>query len=571
MKRLIIILDVNKELIGIQYDGVDYKREGQEDEVEFLYRVKQSNKEINEAIKNKNYAVYIKKEYEASKLNTKQEAGKLDTEIEEPKKPQTIENKEVPKKANGKGTLAIVLALLAIAGSAIAIHKSNKAKVAEPQAISIENLLGLSEEQIANMTYEDLAKYLEEGKQRETFDAINNFQKEFNNNLGKDQELYLTAEELIAFQIMANSETYNAETMAKIFGSLIDVPNIEKNYEQFLKVMYSYYMTTTESSGISTLFANEDCQKLVDTYEKLIISYNKSTNAQTKQKYGKEIVNFLKEFASQGKYEKLYQEYPEAASYILQTGKFFTNVNGIINQSDNKTITEMGSKATCTLYSYVETAGQYIIVHGVGDNNYALEIAPEVLNNRNIEKDAKREIYGIDNKAQQNKSNANNKKQTNNKKPEPEKDKNTVEHKTETVTREEAIEDFGKQEVEDQEDDAKKQTEKDNKAEEQRAEDLQKGYNDIYQQAYEHAAQTGESLEVEIPEGSEAYQEGFKKAIEEATKDAQEEYEARVQAVEALNTQAEAMAASVNSETQVEEEIEVEENIDKGNARVKKA
>ena len=93
-----------------------------------------------------------------------------------------------------------------------------------------------------------------------------------------------------------------------------------------------------------------------------------------------------------------------------------------------------------------------------------------------------------------------------------------------------SIEEFGEQEVEKKEE----QSEENIKAEEQRAADLQKGFNDAYQQAYGYTAQTGEPLEIEIPEGSEAYQEGFKKAIVEATKDAQEDYEGMLAAEQRL-------------------------------------
>lgn len=524
-KKVYVIVKDGKQL-GIRYNNKTYLHKENEPYEKLFQIIEKENPGFFNQLINNGYETttlkeleHLEKEYALKNLKA------YDNNIN-PKAKKT-------RRFNTSQKLALGFAGLCLLGLAgLGIAKYNKSKKQSLGISNTENVKDydfslLTKEDVEKMNFFELSKYLNNGLQQETFKLLDEIQNKFNSDLsskikletdGKNQ-LYLKAEELIALHVMANSDTYHKTTLASIYGDLLNAEQISANYTQASRVMWSYYSRAKEPSGIDKLFSDIENQKLVKTFEQLIIAYNKA-DANDKKELGKEFVYFFESLTDISKIDNALETNKEAVSYILTVGLPFAYSNGIISESTYSHLVEINETITCDeLYNQVESA-EDIAKNKILENNIILLEIPRALNEKNI-KVANRDINVVFERI---------KKYTNDYKVANSTTPSTTTNKKEEITRQEAVEIFGEETVKEKEEEAEKIVETNNAQAEEDAKEFANGYNTAYEQAYLKAAADGQKISNTVT-GSLKYQEGYAKGLEAGYNDGMIEYKAKEEAI----------------------------------------
>ena len=466
------------------------------------------------------------------------EVDNLEIYDENIKKANKIKLSERFKKATAV-VLAIGIGVASGLGITKLMKKSHKNEVKEdPNSTIEENNENndtetlLTEQEIKNMNFDALLNHLDEGVQKDTFTLLNEVQNDFNNvkapsiKLESDGEkqLYLNAKEMIALHVMANSDTYTEQTLASIYGNLLTATDVSTNYTQAARVMYTYYSRAKEESGIAKLFTSESNQKLVTSFEKIIVAYNKAEDKEAKNKVGKELINYFTELTDISKLDNAKETNAEAVSYILTTGLPWAYSNGIISQHFYNDLVEQNETVTCdNLYQQVASAEKYAISNKLA-NELILSEMPRALDEKNVKVTDRNIEIKFDAITKTTTTNNTTRKPSNS-------TTSSTTTEVKEVTREEAVKDFGEDKVKEAEDKALEEIEEENRRKEQEANEYRNGYNTGYEKAYIPAADTGVKISTET-EGTESYKKGYALGVENGYTDGMIEYDAKLKALE---------------------------------------
>lgn len=528
-KNVYVIVEKGKQL-GVRYNGKTYMHKKNEPYEKLFQIIEKENPGFFDEL--------IKNGYEQKTLK----------ELEKLEKTYAVKNLKVydnninskqkkTKKFNTAQKLALGFAglcLLGLAGLGISKYQKDKKQTDPTSYTQKSNYAQLTKEDVKKMSFKELCAYLKNGKQRETFELLDDVQSNFNNKLApkikveKDEEnqLYLKAEELIALHIIANSDTYHNSILVSIYDDLLNAEKISSDYVQASRVMWSYYSRAKEPSGIDKLFSDEKNQKLVKTFEQLIIAYNKAED-KNKKELGKEIVELFKSLTDISKIDNALENNKEAVSYILTVGLPFAYSNSIINEEEYNHLIDQNETITCDeLYKQVEIMTSEAQNTALENNLVLLEI-PRALNEKNIKvtsRDIKVEFNRTKNYYDEHKISNNTSSNTTY--------SNTV---VEQITRQEAVEIFGEELVKEKEEQAEEVVENNNIQAENDAKDYANGYNTGYEQAYLTAAKEGKQIS-SVTSGNVKYQEGYAKGVVAGYNDGMIEYRAKEEAIENNNT-----------------------------------
>ena len=528
-ENIYLIKNNKGKLEKINYKGQTYIIRANEGYAQVLAKIASDHKDFYQNAKN-GYAIITEEELrkmeldqtnkiiEEAKNNNVKNLKIYDNNASKTKKPWSLKKKV--------GALVTAAVILFSTGIGLAACKKQESKSIE----TLNNNNELTLEEIKSMSFEQLLAYLSEGNQKETFKLLDQVQNYFNNTAApsikkvedQDNQLYLNADEIIALHVMANSDTYTEETLAKIYGPLLKAGDISNNYIQAARIMWSYYSRATQPSGIAKLFEDKENQKLVTTFENLIISYNKADDYKTKQKIGQELVSFYQELVDTSKLDNAKKENPEAVSYILTVGLPFSYSNGMIDEEIYQFLIRENETITCdVLYSQVQAAEKVANSKNYINDSILNEL-PRALDDKNILVTA-RDIntsYWVTNGDNNYISNyGSNFKEEFNK----------VTSSTE-VSKDEAKDKFGEDQVNQGENDADNKVEEENEQANQDAKDYQTGYNAGYEIAYKEAASTGVFVIITDSSKSASYNKGFVLGQQNGGEAGLIEYQAKIEA-----------------------------------------
>lgn len=262
-------------------------------------------------------------------------------------------DKENARKSNKKtikrvliaaGALALVALVATEAITTLKSKQKDKPKTETREISSLEELLNLLS-----------------STQKETFTKINDVQNYFNNvaapsikkDIDKNSQLYLNINELRALYAYANADTFTKDTLAERLLYDVDVLEFSKDYAKSGVVLNTYYRYATEKSGISDLFSDKNNKEMFESFEKLVLAYNKDNSAENKEK----ITNKLLSIYLSGNIDSLKDENKEAASFIATLILPSLYERGIVNKNTYETIIKINETITCNdLEGYINDA-----------------------------------------------------------------------------------------------------------------------------------------------------------------------------------------------------------------------
>ena len=432
---------------------------------------------------------------------------------------ETILNEDYKEKFEGKikarrlGKVAGVLAattLIGVGTSACVRNYNNKE---------------IAENEFEGKTLDELLDLLKDENQKEAFTKIANAQNYFNNtaapsikiNADKKAQLYLTAEEVIALYAYANADTWTNEELAKILGKeYSDAEELSNNYTQAARVMNTYYRYATEKSGLSELFEDENNKALFEEIENLLIKYNKTKENSLKE----EIKNKLIEIYMSGDIDDLKTVNKESASYIATLILPSMYERGIVDKETYKSIVEINETITC---NDLKEELKKVEELATSENNVLLTTIVDKMNQEYI----KVESRNIDIEARESKKltdSTENYKTTGN----ATRGQGTTSTTKDKITKEEAIKEFGKEEVSKAEQEADKKFEEEyaEKNEKQKAygQGLSDGYQITYEKTYDAYINSGttltassfsQSISTKVSNYTGKYKEEYKKGLTE--------------------------------------------------------
>ena len=243
--------------------------------------------------------------------------GQIEPKVLKPEKPK----KEKSSKAkNKKGKIlasaaAVTVAAGITAGATVGCLNKNR-KDDNNRDIKI------STNEFESLTVNEIIEKLKDNGQKDAYLSMNEFQKYFNENAANsiykdydgENKLFLTAEEVEALFVYLNADTLTSETFANIFEGK-DKFNSERfsnKYTDASRVLATYYMRATETSGISKLFKDEENKTYFDRFEQLLLEANINQTVENKEK----LQAFLKDILYSDKIDTPTEKYSEAVGLI---------------------------------------------------------------------------------------------------------------------------------------------------------------------------------------------------------------------------------------------------------------
>lgn len=179
-------------------------------------------------------------------------------------------NKELVKKLGALG-IALTLVTATLAGC------SAKEKKDADSSIS------MSEDQFANLTFEEFMQLLEEGIKKDTVLTVYNFLDNFNGDLA--MSLYLPGDEDKKFQIPWDTaiamllayNNYSDEEMFAIFDTYnLQADDLYRLVKGYTTMAIPAYMRLTNSTNIADLIRNQETKDFYTKYENQLIKINKA-------------------------------------------------------------------------------------------------------------------------------------------------------------------------------------------------------------------------------------------------------------------------------------------------------
>lgn len=313
--------------------------------MEKLYKIYDENKVIGYGYKGKFYESILKLSASLSDEENKQQVEMYNVSKEKWLEKETIYNDQNKKSKKNK-VLKAVASVTAVGalGAAVAGTLSSCSKE------STKN--GKQELVEQTGTLEDLLKQLENENQQNAFRKMCDAQDAFNNTAApsivekydNNAQLYLKSNEVVALYAFANADTWSNEEMGKILGKkLLDSEQLLTDYVQAARVMNTYYRYAEQPSGLSVLFEDEENKRVFEEFENLVIEYNKTQDEKVKQ----QISEKLTEIYLSGQIDDIKTLQKEAASFIATLIVPSLYERQIIDQKLYDSVIEINETITC--------------------------------------------------------------------------------------------------------------------------------------------------------------------------------------------------------------------------------
>lgn len=363
--KIILLSNNEKDYIsGIDIDGVYYEREENQSLNDFLTET------INDFFNQYgiNIFPYLKegKTYSMNHEVYNEEIIRLEKEEY---------NNKIKKQKIFKRAAAIAVGVSLITGLGFAKMDNTKSKTAFAKT-KVETNKKIKD--IENNKLSELIEKLDvESGQKATINKILKVEDYFNNEAAptvsrpedKGNQLFLTTDEMIATYIYSNIETIGTKKIGKIFGTSdiiwlnkeksnqepvyeeLDADSLAETYTDAMIVTNYYYIRATEKSGLGDLFEDKDEKKFFESFENLVLEYNKNPNQETKSKINKK----LKEIFISGDVDNLYEKYPGASAIIAKGIVPILQAKHVISEQMLIDVVEVNETLSCNeIYKLIE-------------------------------------------------------------------------------------------------------------------------------------------------------------------------------------------------------------------------
>ena len=321
----------------------------------------------------------------------------------------------------------------------------------------------------------------EDNIRKVTVDFTKNFNKLCEEKANsKTLKLQVTEEETRLFYLFVNYKNYTEEQIANVFGEITNPSEVAKKVTNFVTQVTKYEGLTNENVDINSLLINNNAKKEYENFKELI---KKDEVSKAFNKYSSNNATYL-DYINANNYSKLSKVEKEtlANTYGASLERFkefvinvnyLARINNLVNKFNSNTLTK---------------------------EDLELREAPISKGNKDTYNDLLKD-HGID----------------------------KVTTKTETMTKDEAIKDFGSDKVKDAENKADQELNDKNKDEQERADQIESDYNKKIKETIDEIIKKGVNKDglYDIPSNAspevrkelENMNEQLRKAMEDAKKD----------------------------------------------------
>lgn len=321
----------------------------------------------------------------------------------------------------------------------------------------------------------------EDNIRKVTVDFTKNFNKLCEEKANsKTLKLQITEEETRLFYLFVNYKNYTEEQIANVFGEITNPSEVAKKVTNFVTQVTKYEGLTNENVDINSLLINNNAKKEYENFKELI---KKDEVSKAFNKYSSNNATYL-DYINANNYSKLSKVEKEtlANTYGASLERFkefvinvnyLARINNLVNKFNSNTLTK---------------------------EDLELREAPISKGNKDTYNDLLKD-HGID----------------------------KVTTKTETITKDEAIKDFGSDKVKDAENKADQELNDKNKSEQERADQIESDYNKKIKETIDEIIKKGVNKDglYDIPSNAspevrkelENMNEQLRKAMEDAKKD----------------------------------------------------
>ena len=328
------------------------------------------------------------------------------------------------------------------------------------------------------VTNDDLT---EDNVRKVTVDFTKNFNKLCEEKANsKTLKLQVTEEETRLFYLFVNYKNYTEEQIANVFGEITNPSEVARKITNFVTQVTKYEGLTNEKVDINSLLINNNSKKEYENFKELI---KKDEVSNAFNKYSSNNATYL-DYINANNYSKLNKAEKESLASIYGASlerfkefvinvNYLARINNLVNKFNSNTLTK---------------------------EDLELREAPISKGNKDTYNDLLKD-HGID----------------------------KVTTKTETITKDEAIKDFGSDKVKDAENKADQELNDKNKSEQERADQIESDYNKKIKETVDEIIKKGVNKDglYDIPSNAspevrkelENMNEQLRKAMEDAKKD----------------------------------------------------
>lgn len=276
------------------------------------------------------------------------------------------------------------------------------------------------------VTNDDLT---EDNIRKVTADFTKNFNKLCEEKANsKTLKLQVTEEETRLFYLFVNYKNYTEEQIANVFGEITNPSEVARKITNFVTQVTKYEGLTNENVDINSLLINNNAKKEYENFKELI---KKDEVSKAFNKYSSNNATYL-DYINANNYSKLNKAEKDSLASIYGASlekfkefvinvNYLARINNLVNKFNSNTLTKV---------------------------DLELREAPISKGNKDTYNDLLKD-HGID----------------------------KVTTKTETITKDEAIKDFGSDKVKDAENKADQELNDKNKSEQERADQIESDYN----------------------------------------------------------------------------------------------
>ncbi len=321
----------------------------------------------------------------------------------------------------------------------------------------------------------------EDNIRKVTVDFTKNFNKLCDEKANsKTLKLQITEEETRLFYLFVNYKNYTEEQIANVFGKITNPSEVARKITNFVTQVTKYEGLTNEKVDINSLLINNNSKKEYENFKELI---EKDEVSKAFNKYSSNNATYL-DYINANNYSKLNKAEKESLASIYGASlerfkefvinvNYLARINNLVNKFNSNTLTK---------------------------EDLELREAPISKGNKDTYNDLLKD-HGID----------------------------KVTTKTETITKDEAIKDFGSDKVKDAENKADQKLNDKNKSEQERADQIESDYNKKIKETIDEIIKKGVNKDglYDIPSNAspevrkelENMNEQLRKAMEAAKKD----------------------------------------------------
>ena len=321
----------------------------------------------------------------------------------------------------------------------------------------------------------------EDNIRKVTADFTKNFNKLCDEKANsKTLKLQVTEEETRLFYLFVNYKNYTEEQIANVFGKITNPSEVARKITNFVTQVTKYEGLTNEKVDINSLLINNNSKKEYENFKELL---EKDEVSKAFNKYSSNNATYL-DYINANNYSKLNKAEKESLASIYGASlerfkefvinvNYLARINNLVNKFNSNTLTK---------------------------EDLELREAPISKGNKDTYNDLLKD-HGID----------------------------KVTTKTETITKDEAIKDFGSDKVKDAENKADQELNDKNKSEQERADQIESDYNKKIKETIDEIIKKGVNKDglYDIPSNAspevrkelENMNEQLRKAMEAAKKD----------------------------------------------------